>query len=73
MASSKTEERPVWVKSCGESLGKNMAVSNSPRVRIVVDGSSRRVRRGGMKRCHVVGIAASCVRVLGLWVVGWSG
>ena len=50
MASSKTGPSPVWRRSLEGNLGRKVRRILRPRVRTGVLPSSRRVRRGGMKR-----------------------
>ncbi len=61
IASSKTDERPVWVRRLGAkaSFGRNMVVRSRPRVRRGIDGESRRVKSGGMMSGQVFWMVSS--------------
>jgi len=50
IASSKTGPSPVCVRSFWGNFGRKVLRVVRPRERMGVEGSSRRVRRGGMKR-----------------------
>jgi hypothetical protein len=67
MASSKTDDRPVWCKRVGVRRGRKRVASCSPRTRMRLEVSSRSVRRGGIKRYQESRRVPCCVIVSYNW------
>ena len=60
MASSKTGARPVWASKEEGRSGRKVERRCRPRERMRVEGSSRRVKRGGVKRFQAVLTVSTC-------------
>jgi len=71
MASSKTGPRPVCCRIFGGNLGRKLERVERPRERIGVEGSSRSVRSGGMKRFQLWEMISSCFELAIIWCLEW--